>query len=388
MTNQDTSFSQRQFLSKISHEIRTPLNAISGMSQLLADTELNTTQKEFVQTIQQAGSHLLSLVDNILDVAKFQANEMVLSTDTVEACDEIKLAMSEMLGFAKEKRIAFSFQCTPEVGGTKLFDRRRFRQCLSNLLSNAIKFTDTGKVRVSAWVGTAEDLTEMLYVSVTDSGLGIDANHLKDVFRLFHQKDAGIKRNFDGSGLGLPVTRRLAQLMGGDVEAVSTPGVGSTFTLSLAFTPPAAEDLAEEEQFGRILVVEDNKTNQRLIGLVLEKLGHQYELASDGVEGLELFQASEFDLILMDLHMPRMDGFEATAEIRKSGLPAAGIPIIALTADVRPGIEDKISKAGMDAYLAKPFEVPVLATTIAQILAISRASNPEIASRAVRTQSN
>ncbi len=360
---------QGQFLAQISHEIRTPLNAISGMSQLLADTELSETQQEFVGTILKAGTHLLSLVDNLLDVAKFQADELVLEKDTVDACDEIKAVISDIQDFAKEKGLSLSFQCTPEVGEHKVLDRRRFRQCLMNLLCNAIKFTETGKIRVSSWVCQSNTGRDELYVSVTDSGIGIAPEHLDKVFDLFEQQDSGIKRSFDGAGLGLPVTQRLAKLMGGDVEVVSTPGMGSTFTLSICYDIPEEVPAVCEEHMGHILLVEDNQTNQRLVCLVLEKLGHHCVVASDGAQGVQMFNAEPFDLILMDLHMPVMDGFEATKAIRNSGAVNAGLPIIALTADVRPGIEEKIVAAGMDAYLPKPFEVPVLAATIATCLA-------------------
>ncbi len=386
--DEETMRQQGQFLATISHEIRTPLNAISGMSQLLADTPLSKDQNEFVDTILQAGSHLLSMVDNLLDVAKLQADELVLAEDVLDVTDELKAAICEMTGFAKEKGLSISIQCTPDVGGHKVMDRRRFRQCLSNLLSNAVKFTAKGKIRISSWMGASEAGADMLYVSITDSGPGIPTESMDRIFELFHQQDTGIGRSFDGAGLGLPVTRRLARLMGGDVEVASTPGVGSTFTLALTVQEPEPQSADTEQSAGHILIVEDNRTNQRLIGLVLEKLGHSSAVASDGKEGLELFQAEHFDLILMDLHMPVMDGFEATTQIRKSGLANADLPIVALTADVRPGIEERISAAGMDAYLAKPFEVPVLAATISAALAENEQVRvaPET-SRGVRTQS-
>ncbi|VAV99459.1 BarA sensory histidine kinase (= VarS = GacS) [hydrothermal vent metagenome] len=380
---------QGQFLATISHEIRTPLNAISGMSQLLADTQIDDTQREFVDTILKAGSHLLSLVDNLLDVAKFQSDELVLNEDTFDIVDEIRAALGDVHAKADEKQLSITVQCTPDVSGLKTLDRRRFRQCLCNLLCNAVKFTESGKIRISAWAGQTSDTEGMLYVSVTDSGPGIATDDLDAIFELFQQQDAGIKRRFDGAGLGLPVTRMLARHMGGEVEAVSSPDNGSTFTLSFGFAVPQTDTEPLEDSLGHILVVEDNQTNQRLIQLVLEKLGHTCVLAPDGKQGVAAFAAARFDLVLMDLHMPVMDGFEATTAIRTSGAKNANLPIIALTADVRPGIEEKIGQAGMDAYLSKPFEVPVLATTINAALAEAHARREQQAdvNPAVHTQS-
>lgn len=372
MTAAKSNQHERQFLATISHEIRTPLNAISGMSQLLADTKMDDTQREFVDTIQKAGSHLLTLVDNLLDVTRLQANELVLAEDTLDVADELRAAVGEVNGLAHEKNIAISVECTPEVSGHKILDRRRFRQCLSNLLGNAVKFTSSGRVSLSSWVDAKNEAEGTLYVSVTDSGSGLEKLQLGKIFDLFHQQEDGIKRSFDGVGLGLPVTRLLAEVMGGDVEAVSTLGTGSTFTLSLQYKMPEPQTQTSDKIAGHILIVEDNRTNQRLIQLVLEKLGHSCDLAANGKQGADLFLTKHFDLVLMDLHMPVMDGFEATNAIRQSGATNANLPIIALTADVRPGIEARIAEAGMDAYLSKPFEVPVLATTIAGFLSFAR----------------
>ena len=357
-----------RFLEIVSHEIRTPLNAISGMSQLLADTSLDNTQREFIDTIQQAGFHLLSMVDNLLDVTKLQSNELKLAEDVVDVSDEIQAAINEISNISQKKNISFSVESTPDIPGNKVLDRRRFRQCLLNLLRNAVKFTESGKISLSCWVDVEEEARGTLYISVTDTGPGIALEDVENIFTPFYRKNKNDHSVFDGSGLGLPVTRELARAMGGEVEVTSPPNCGSTFTLSVQYSLPKAETATDKDASGRILVVEDNHTNQRLIQLVLKKLGHSCDLAVNGKEGVDMFMINKYDLILMDLHMPVMDGFEATSVIRNSGHENAHIPIIALTADVRPGIEQRIEQAGLDAYMAKPFEVPILAVTISTFL--------------------
>lgn len=361
-----------RFLSIVSHEIRTPLNAISGMSQLLADTELTSTQKQFVDTIQRAGGHLLSMIDNLLDVAKFESGELVLDEDRVEIDTELRMAMAEVQPLADEKGLSLSIHTTSDITGIRILDRRRLRQCLSNLLSNAVKFTDKGGVELTAMTSDAEfGKGGNLVVTITDSGPGIALKEQQHVFELFRQNSAGIKRDFDGAGLGLPITRMLSRKMGGDLVLSSTPGKGTSTVLSIAYSCPKQQSVRETTLRGNVLVVEDNRTNQRLLQLVLDKLGHDCAIAENGKVGMELFEAQDFDMVLMDLHMPVMDGFECTAAIRTSGHKNADLPIIALTADVRPGIEERVGKAGMDAYLAKPFELPQLAAMIRSALMVS-----------------
>jgi len=377
LNSEKSAKAKGQFLEIVSQEVRAPLTAISGMSQLLADTKLNTTQSEFVATIQTASFHLLSLIDNLLDVTKLGANELELVEDVLDVSDELHAAARDVNCLTQEKEITISVECTPDVPGHKILDRRRFRQCLSNLLENAIKFTKAGKVSLSCWVEPDKASGGILYISVTDTGPGVPLDEVEKIFHPFHQQDKAKHPILDGAGLGLPVTRELARLMGGDVEVTSPPGCGSTFTLSIQYTVPQPKPVIAEEEFGKILVVEDNQTNQRLIQLVLQKLGHHCDLAVNGQQGVDMFNTSKYDLILMDLHMPVMDGFEATANIRASGKDNCDLPIIALTADVRPGIEQRIIDAGMDAYISKPFEVPVLATSIATFLAIAHEQQQE-----------
>ncbi|MBL1430436.1 MAG: response regulator [Robiginitomaculum sp.] len=363
MDKDDLSEQERNFLSTISHEIRTPLNAISGISQLLAETDLDNTQSEFVDIIQKAGSNLLSMLDDLLDVSRLQSNDLKLNEDVFEITDTVQTVISKYNSLANEKNISISFENTPEVAGTKILDQKRFNQCLSSLIGNAVKFTETGKISVSCWIDQTSNSAGELYVSVTDSGPGMSSEDLKEVFSFNHDNKQK-QPSFDGSGLGLIITNQLANLMGGSLEAVSTIGSGSTFTLCVSYKLPEEKPETSLQASGHILIVEDNPTNQRLLQLVLGKLGHTCSLANDGKQGAELFLVEKFDLILMDLHMPVMDGFAATAEIRGSGAYNADLPIIALTADVRHGIEQRVYDAGMDTYLSKPFEVPVLAATI------------------------
>jgi CheY-like chemotaxis protein/two-component sensor histidine kinase len=363
MSKQTLNEQEGHFLSTISHEIRTPLNAISGISQLLADTKLDATQSEFVDIIQKSGSNLLAMLDDLLDVSRLQTNDLALSEDVFEITDTVQTVISKYNSLADEKSISISLESTPDVAGNKVLDQKRFNQCLSNLVGNAVKFTETGKISISCWIDQTSDSTGELYVSVTDSGPGISSENLKEIFLVSHNNKQK-KPIFDGSGLGLTITSQLATLMGGSLEVVSTLGAASTFTLCLAYTLPEEKPETTKRLSGHILIVEDNPTNQRLLQLVLKKLGHTCSLANDGKQGVELFSIESFDLILMDLHMPVMDGFEATTAIRKSGAHNANLPIIALTADVRHGIEQRVYEAGMDTYLSKPFEVPVLAATI------------------------
>ncbi|MBL4616831.1 MAG: HAMP domain-containing histidine kinase [Robiginitomaculum sp.] len=237
MSKQTLNEQEGHFLSTISHEIRTPLNAISGISQLLADTKLDATQSEFVDIIQKAGSHLLAMLDDLLDVSRLQSNDLSLNANVFEVTDEVQIVIAKYNSLANEKNISISFETTPEVAGNKILDRKRFNQCLSSLVGNAVKFTEAGKISISCWVDQTSNNSNELYVSVTDSGPGISSENLKEIFSVNHENRQK-KPTFDGSGLGLTITSQLTRIMGGSLEAVSAPGSGSTFTLCVSYSLP------------------------------------------------------------------------------------------------------------------------------------------------------
>lgn len=359
------SDAKSRFLATMSHEFRTPMNGVLGMAQVLLESGLDEGQAEQARVIQDSAQTLLELLNDILDLSRIEAGRFEISEAAfrVRSCIESAIQMVQVR--AEEKGLALLLEIDDRVPEVVLGDEIRVRQILLNLVGNAIKFTETGDVAVRV-AGRRDGAEYVLLIEVEDSGIGIAPEHLSTIFESFRQGDSSTTRRFGGTGLGLAITRELSRLMGGDVGVQSTVGKGSLFFTTFKVRPVdesalRPETAAVEVATGidaRVLLVEDNRVNQAVGRALLAKLGCRVEVANDGLEGVERSAKDPFDLILMDWHMPRMSGIQATRAIRhreeKEGLPR--IPIVAMTGNAMRGDRERCLEAGMDDYLTKPVQ--------------------------------
>jgi len=364
-------------LATASHEVRTPMGAIISMAELLLATDLDETQRLYAKTLQQSGRGLLAVLNDFLDFSKLEAGRLELQA---EAFDFRKLMASvgEALRVrAEEKGLKFALDISSDCPEAVIGDQLRMRQLLSNLCDNAVKLTETGSVRIAvSRVREAPGL--LIRIDVTDTGIGLTVEQRARLFEPYTQADRSIAPKYGGTGLGLSIARRLAQIMGGRLECRSSPGEGSTFTfwVPLRETGPEAlaggDDAGQERPVnalkGHVLVVEDNATNQMLIAAYLDKFGLTHETVANGREALDALGEGRFDLVLMDVMMPVMDGLDATRQIRALTGDAARIPIVALTANAMAGDRETYLDAGMDGYVSKPINAHELFFTMAEHL--------------------
>ena len=375
-----------QWLANMSHEIRTPLNGILGFTELLrrgADNGDEAERKEYLEIIHGSGQHLLSLINDILDLSKIEAGHMEVEKIDCSPHELIAEVMSVLRVKATEKGLDLGYQWHGAMPVTIRTDPSRLKQILINLVGNAIKFTEQGAVSV---VARLEQPTgdSQLVIDVTDTGIGIPEDKQCAVFEAFKQADNSITRRFGGTGLGLNISKRVAQLLGGSLSLNSSLGEGSTFTVRVrtgrieklvstdadrtaeCLTACATSSEDVEALDARVLVVDDGDINRKLVRLALQKKGAHVEVACDGREGLQTATTGKFDLVLMDMQMPVMDGYTATRELRKAGYTG---PIIALTANAMRGDMEKCLEAGCSGYLSKPIDPGTLVSVVDRTLA-------------------
>ncbi|WP_296510640.1 response regulator [Rhodoferax sp.] len=386
-----------QFLANMSHELRTPFNGMLGMMSLLESTPLTMAQADYIKTAKGSATHLLTLLNDILDVSSLEAGKMTLSPGPTQLSALLHEVESLMQPLAADKKLAFSIVSQIEMPPWVLADSTRLKQILFNLVNNAIKFTDHGSVTLTVDSRPRTDGNIGLAFLIQDTGIGMDDHVLSGLFQRFYQVDGGLARKFGGTGLGLEISQTLARMMGGAIEVESKAGMGSVFTLHLPFTPcpapphattPAAlqpmhkpavpTEATAPAQPGqpaaalealRVLVAEDHPVNRKFVGILLDKMGCKATFCENGQLAVEAAQREMFDLVLMDVHMPVMDGLTASRAIRAMEGPISQVPIIVLTADVMNDAKEQAMAAGVNDFVTKPVQIGQLQSAMQKCLA-------------------
>ncbi len=368
------------FLATVSHEIRTPINGVIGMTGLLLDTNLTQEQSRYTHTLRVSAEHLLQVINDILDYTKIDAGKMEFEHIPVRLGDLIDNVTAITGPRAEARGLTLTTHLPPHVPHNLIGDPGRIRQILVNLIGNAVKFTERGGIVLDVAISHETSESALLAISVTDTGIGIAESALPSLFKEFSQLDSSVARRFGGTGLGLAICKRLLDGMGGQITVESQLGVGSCFrfTLPLQKDPAlrADEPIRDTEagdpitfhDGGRILLAEDNATNQLIVTATLEKMGLRVDAVANGAEAVAAVRTIPYDLVLMDMQMPEMDGLEATRLIRQLSTKAAEIPIIGLTANAFKEDHDRCLAVGMQAIITKPFRWRDLAQTLAPYL--------------------
>ncbi|MHB8865780.1 MAG: response regulator [Pirellulaceae bacterium] len=360
---EEANEAKTRFLANVSHELRTPMNAILGMVDLALQKQSDPTAKDLLKTAKESAALLLALVNDLLDCAKIESGKMEIESVPFSLRRVLEQTTQVLAVRASEKGISFSCSIPSEVPDGLIGDQMRLREILLNLAGNAIKFTERGEVTVSVRVRSLDAEKASLEFAVRDTGIGIPRGQLEKIFQPFAQADASTSRRFGGTGLGLAIGSNLVALMGGQTWVESELGKGSTFYFTVRVPlakevppepEPACEVLPTVESLLRILLVEDSPANQKLAAFILRERGHTVDIAGSGRQGLNMALENGYDVILMDVQMPGMDGLEATRAIRETEQGLRSVPIIAMTAHAMKGDRERCLAAGMDGYLAKP----------------------------------
>lgn len=357
-----------EFLARMSHEIRTPLNAILGMAYLAAYEVRDQKIHSYLQRIHESGSHLLGVINEILDYSKLEAGKVELTEKTFSISQLLQRSINQLSEHAKRKGLDLLTKIEPDTPGFVLGSEQNIAQILMNFLNNAVKFTEQGSVTLRVETRDKNEAEIWLRFSVTDTGFGIADENVSGIFQPFHQEDGSRRRAVDGTGLGLTICRRLAQLMGGDVGVESALNIGSTFYVDLPLKMANSNEIAEIEAPARrdlhrepslegrtVLLVEDNPINREVAGALLRRLGLNVVTAEHGEQALRVLRSENIDLVLMDLHMPVMDGLQTTEEIRRDP-KLRHLPVLALTADVMSESQTELLAKGANALLSKPID--------------------------------
>ena len=368
-----SSLQKSKFLANMSHEIRTPLNAITGFISLLSEDETDLKKLKYLNVIQNSSDSLLQIINDILDISKIESGKLDIEAINFSPYDDLITVAELFQAKAAEKGVVLKIQYNHDIPNILFSDAHRIKQILSNLLSNAIKFTPSGSnVKCIVWYKKGA-----LHIRVKDYGIGIAADKQKSVFDSFSQADSSTAREYGGTGLGLTISSKLTEMLGGTLTLKSVEGKGSCFLLRIEMplgtetkSPPSLSLSKQDFVGNHILIVDDMQSNQMFIGIILDNAGMTHDIAENGIEAIEKFKTKKYDLILMDENMPRLGGVGATKEILKIEKKSGQLhtPIISLTANALKGDKERFLKAGMDDYLSKPIDPSLLLTTLNKYL--------------------